>query len=69
MKRRLKTRRLRMLLPVIAMTLFVVILLTVLFSYAYVRMILRQEQDEAVYQPTSAEAIAAAFRRAGDGER
>ena len=45
MKRRLKALRLRMLLPVIAMTLFVVILLTVLFSYAYVRMILRQEQE------------------------
>ncbi len=35
----------------------------------YFREILRQEQDEAVYQPTSAEAIAAAFRRAGDGDR
>lgn len=45
MKRKLKTLRLRMLLPVIAMTLFVVILLTVLFSYAYIRMILQQEQE------------------------
>ena len=34
-----------MLLPVIFMTLFVVILLTVLFSRAYINMILRQEND------------------------
>lgn len=45
MKRKLKTLRLRMLLPLIAMTLFVVILLTVLFSYAYIRVILQQERE------------------------
>ena len=45
MKRKLKTLRLRMLLPVIAMTLFVVILLTMLFSRAYISMIVQQEQE------------------------
>ncbi len=45
MKQKLKSLRLRMLLPVIAMTLFVVILLTVLFSRAYTKMILQQEQE------------------------
>ena len=45
MKRKLKTLRLRMLLPVVAMTMFVVILLTVLFSRAYISMILQQEQE------------------------
>ena len=34
-----------MLLPVIAMTLFVVILLTMLFSRAYIDMILQQENE------------------------
>ena len=38
--------RFRMLLPVIAMTLFVVALLTILFSRAYTSMILQQEQEE-----------------------
>ena len=37
--------RARMLLPVIAMTLFVVILLTVLFSHAFIDMILQQENE------------------------
>ena len=45
MKRKLKTLRLRMLLPVVAMTLFIVVLLTVMFSRAYIGMILRQEQE------------------------
>ena len=44
MKRRLKKLRLRMLLPVVAMTLFVVILLTGRFSRSYTGMILEQEQ-------------------------
>ena len=34
-----------MLLPVVAMTLFVVILLTTLFSRAFIRMVLQQEQE------------------------
>ena len=46
MKRKLSSLRFRMLLPVIAMTLFVVALLTILFSRAYTSMILQQEQDE-----------------------
>ena len=46
MKLKLSSLRFRMLLPVIAMTLFVVALLTVLFSRAYTSMILQQEQDE-----------------------
>ena len=46
MKPNLSSLRFRMLLPVIAMTLFVVALLTVLFSRAYTSMILQQEQDE-----------------------
>ena len=45
MKQKLMSLRVRMLLPVIFMTLFVVILLTVLFSRAYINMILRQEND------------------------
>ena len=45
MKQKLKSLQLRMLLPVIAMTLFVVILLTMLFSRAYINMILQQEQE------------------------
>ena len=45
MKQKLKSLRVRMLLPVVAMTLFVVILLTTLFSRAYTGMILRQEQE------------------------
>ena len=40
MKQKLKSLRFRMVLPVIAMTLFVVILLTMLFSRAYTGMIL-----------------------------
>ena len=46
MKLKLSSLRFRMLLPVIAMTLFVVALLTVLFSRAYTSMILQQEQAE-----------------------
>ena len=46
MKMKLSSLRFRMLLPVIAMTLFVVTLLTVLFSRAYINMIVQQEQDE-----------------------
>ena len=46
MKQKFTSLRVRMLLPVIAMTLFVVALLTSLFSRAYTDMILRQEQDE-----------------------
>ena len=45
MKQKLKSLRVRMLLPVIVMTLFVVIMLTVLFSRAYIDMILQQEQE------------------------
>ena len=45
MKEKLKSLRFRMLLPVIAMTLFVVILLTTLFSRAYPDMILEREQE------------------------
>ena len=45
MKHKLTSLRVRMLLPVIAMTLFVVILLTVLFSRAYINMILQQENE------------------------
>ena len=45
MKQKLKSLRVRMILPVIAMTLFVVILLTTLFSRAYSGMILKQEQE------------------------
>ena len=43
MKEKLTSLRIRLLLPVIAMTLFVVILLTVVFSRAYIDMILQQE--------------------------
>ena len=45
MKQKLKSLRFRMVLPVVAMTLFVVILLTTLFSRAYTGMILKQEQE------------------------
>lgn len=45
MKQRLKSLRFRMVLPVVAMTLFVVILLTTLFSRAYTGMILKQEKE------------------------
>ena len=45
MKHKLTSLRVRMLLPVIVMTLFVVILLTVLFSRAYISMILQQENE------------------------
>ena len=41
-----KSLRFRMLLPVITMTLFVVSLLTVLFSRAYTNMIVQREQEE-----------------------
>ena len=45
MKQKLKSLRFRMLLPVILMVLFVVGMLTTLFSRAYIRMILQQEQE------------------------
>ena len=45
MIQKLKSLRFRMLLPVVAMTLFVVILLTTLFSRAFIRMVLQQEQE------------------------
>jgi len=45
MKQRLRSLRFRMVLPVVAMTMFVVILLTSLFSRAYNGMILKQEQQ------------------------
>ena len=45
MKQKLKSLRFQMLVPVVAMTLFVVILLTTLFSRAYNRMIMQQEQE------------------------
>ena len=44
MKRILKSLRFRMVMPVVVMTMFVVILLTGLFSRAYTAMILKQEQ-------------------------
>ena len=45
MKQKLSSLRVRMLLPVIAMTLFVVTMLTVLFSRGFIGMILQQEQE------------------------
>ncbi len=45
MKQKLTSLRLRMLLPVIAMTLFIVILPTTLFARGYISMILQQEKD------------------------
>ena len=45
MKQKLNSLRIRMLLPVIGMTLFVVILLTTLFSRTYISMILQREQE------------------------
>ena len=45
MNHKLTSLRVRMLLPVIAMTLFVVILLTAMFSRAFIGMILQQENE------------------------
>lgn len=45
MKQKLKSLQIRLLLPVITMTLFIVSMLTVLFSRAYINMILQQEQE------------------------
>ena len=45
MKQKLNSLRFRMVLPVIAMTLFVVIMLTVLFTRAYTDRIAQQEQE------------------------
>lgn len=45
MKQKLKSLQLRMLLPVIVMTVFVVSMLTTLFSRAYISMILLREQE------------------------
>ena len=55
MKQQLKSLQVRMLLPVIAMTMLVVTLLTVLFSRAYTAMILQQEQgvNEAGFEAVS----------------
>ncbi len=41
-KQKLSSLRIRMLLPVIGMTLFVVLLLTSLFSRSFINMILQQ---------------------------
>ena len=45
MKEKLKSLRVHMLLPVIAMSLFIVIMLTTFFSRAFINMILTQEQQ------------------------
>ena len=45
MKQKLKSLRIHMLLPVIAMVLFNVTMLTTLFARAYINMILQQEQE------------------------
>ena len=45
MKEKLKSLRIRMLLPVIVMAVFVVTMLTTLFSRAYISMIVQQEQE------------------------
>ena len=45
MKQKLKSLQIRMLLPVIAMTLLIVVMLTTLFSRAYISMVLQQEQE------------------------
>ena len=45
MKQKLKSLQVRMLLPVVVMTLFIVTMLTTLFSRAYISMILQQEQE------------------------
>ena len=45
MKEKLTSLRLRMLLPVIVMTMFVVALLTTLFSRSFIRMMLQQENE------------------------
>ena len=45
MKQKLKLLQIRMLLPVIVMTLLIVAMLTTLFSRAYISMILQQEQE------------------------
>ena len=45
MKQKLKSLQIHMLLPVVVMTLFIVTMLTTLFSRAYISMILQQEQE------------------------
>ena len=45
MKQKLKSLQVRMLLPVIVMTVFVIAMLTTLFSRAYISMILQREQE------------------------
>lgn len=45
MKKQLNSLQIRMLLPVIIMTLFVVTMLTTMFSRAYISMIMQQEQE------------------------
>ena len=43
MKQKLKSLQVRMLLPVIVMTVFVIAMLTTLFSRAYISMILQRD--------------------------
>lgn len=45
MKQKLKSLQIRMLLPVIVLSVFVVSMLTTLFSHAYISMILQREQE------------------------
>jgi hypothetical protein len=45
MREKLKSLRIRMLLPVFGMTLLIVTMLTGVFSRTYTRMTLRQEQE------------------------
>ena len=49
MKQKLTSLRLRILLPVIIMTLFVVILLTTMFSQGYTDMLIRQAQKRGYF--------------------
>ena len=55
MKVKAKSLRIRLLLPVIAIAVFVVTLLTTLFSRAFITMILQQEQgvNEATFDTLS----------------
>ena len=49
MMQKLKSLRVHMLIPVVVMTLLVVSMLTILFSRAYISMILQQEQEENAF--------------------
>ena len=55
MKEKVKSLRIRLLLPVIAIAVFVVTLLTTMFSRAFISMILQQEQEvnEAAFDTIS----------------